>query len=322
MASGIDVRVGAIKETVYGTRVAPTRFFEANSWGLTFDRNFYISQGLGGGFWRRKRVETTRGGGGGFSMEVPTNGFQFWLDLMHGATPTVAQQASTIAYLHTHPFTAPPNKSASMQIQVPPTQSSTLLPFDYSGIMLTGGAFSWEPAGVLMFEPTLDIREQVTNLANATVTLPTGAGLFSFKGGALTIGGVAVADIVGGGNVAINWPMRTDAYPLGSSGLKMQPLPDQLPEFTGSLTADFVGMTHYNRVVAGTIADVVLTFTGALIVGAHNEEITITLPDAAFTGPPPTVDGPGPVGETITFMNASSTGDAPTITYKSIDTAT
>src|SRR4051794_16188030 len=102
MASGNDMRFGAAKETVYGTRVAPTRFFEVTGEDINYAYNFYNSRGLGAGRWQRKRARTTSAGGGNFEMEVPTVGFGFWLDLLHNNAVTPVQQAATPAYLQTH----------------------------------------------------------------------------------------------------------------------------------------------------------------------------------------------------------------------------
>ena len=320
MSTGLNMQVMAAKETTYGTRAAPTRTFEVTDDAIGWDINYYVSQGLGAGLWRRRRVQTTQTGGGTLPQEVPTVGFGFFLDLLHNETVTGVQQGATTAYLQTHPLASAPAKSATIQIGRPSTDGTTR-PFDYLGCMLSGIEFAWEPAGVLMATPTIVAREQQTNQTLATKTNPTSTGLFSFKGGSVTIGGSAVADIVGGGSVAVNWPLRDDAFPLGSSGLIKKPLPNDRPSMTGSFTADFTDLTHYNRVTGGTLADVVLLFEGNTISGAFKEKIQITVPDAGFNGPPPQVSGPGPLQQTVSFENASTTGDAPEIQYQSTDTA-
>lgn len=319
MGSGIDLRFAASKESVYGTRVTPARFFEVTEANLGYDLDHYVSRGLGGGPWRRKRVLTTQRGDGTIPLEVPTVGFGFWLDLLHPNTVTPVQQAATPAYLQTHTLDGAPSKSASIQSQVPRVASSTRDPFDYLGVMLSGIEFSWEPAEVLMAELSAIARQLDTAQSAATYVAPATSGLFSFKGGSITIGGVAVADVHGGGNVAINWELRDDAYALGSGGLISKPVPTDLPTAAGSVTADFNGLTNYNRVVNDTIADLVLLFEGAIISGVHKETIQVTIPDCGFDGSPPAVDGPGPVTEEVSFTNASATNDPPVILYKSTD---
>ena len=318
MPAGLDMQLGAAKESAYGTRVAPTRFFEVISESIDFAREYYVSRGLGGGIWKKRRVQTTRAGGGGFQMEVPTAGFGFWLDLLHPNAVTPVQQATTTAYKQTHSLSGAPTKSATVQVGVPPL-SGAVLPFDYVGVMIAEATFSWEPGGVLTFEPTLVIKDEQTNQVLATLTPPADYGLFSFKGGAITIAGAAVANIIGGGSVTVSWPLRDDAFVLGGDGTMAKPVPTDRPAMRGELTADFDGMTHYNRVTGGTLADVVVTFEGVTIASTYKEQIRFTIPDAGFSGPRPNVDGPGPVQQTLAFDAASTTGDVPTIEYTSTD---
>jgi hypothetical protein len=316
------MQIGIAKETVYGTRVTPTHFFEVTEEGFTFDYNKYRSVGLGGGLWRVHEVQTTRFGEGPFPMEVPTSGFGTFLDLLHGNTVTPVQQGTTTAYLQTHTLSSSPSKSATIQVGVPPISTPTPLPFDYIGCMLSGIEFSWEPAAVLMASLNWVIRDQLTDQSLASFVAPT-FGLFSFKGGSISVGGVDLANVTGGGSLNIEWSLRTDAFALGSTGIMAKPIANDRATAGGSITADFTDMTNYDRVVNQTIADVVLEFEGATIVGggSNKETITVTIPDCSFDSSSPSVSGPGPVVEEISFTNASATNDPPVITYKSIDTS-
>lgn len=322
MASGIDVRICAAKEAVaYGTRAAPSRFFELTGVPFGYDVNHYESQGLGGGPWRKRRVQTTQGGDGSLPMEVPTAGFGFFLDLLHAGAPTVVQQGATTAYLQTHTLAAAPTKSATIQVQTPPVNTATLVPLDYLGVTMSGVAFAWEPAEVLTAEFTAVTRQLVTDQTLATYVAPATSGLLSFKGGSISIGGTPVADVTGGGSLAINWDLRTDAFALGTSGLMSKPIPNGLPSAGGSFTVDFNDLSHYNRVVNDTLADVVLLFEGATIASTYKEQLKVTIPNCGFDSAPPTVDGPGPVTEEITFVNASAAGAPPVVEYQSADIA-
>jgi hypothetical protein len=323
MGTGNDMQFGLAVETTYATRATPTRFFDVIlGEGFDFDYQYYVSAGLGGPIWKKRRVQTTRVGGGSWTMEVPTAGFGYILNLLHPNTVTPVQQAATAAYLQTHSLSGAPTKSATVQVGVPPTTGS-VQPFDFLGVMVSSITFRWEPGGVLTCEPAVVINDQVTNQTLATVTAPTDYNLFSFKGGSITIGGANVADLVGGGSITLSWPLRTDAYGLGSAGTIAKPIVTDRPAFTGTVTADFDGMTNYNRVTSGTLADTVLTFQGATIASTYKEQIVFTLPDSAFNGPRPQVAGPGPVSQTLNFEVASTTGTGakiPSITYQSVDT--
>lgn len=319
MASGNDARFCVSNEVTYGTRVAPTRFFEIVSEGINHQFQWYVSRGLGGGRWRRKRVLTTDAGAGPITMEVPTVGFGFWLNLLHSNTVTPVQQAATPAYLQTHTLNSPVSRSVSIQKQVPPVTSTTLVPVEHWGVMVPSMAFSWESGGVLMAELAADAREVNTAQTLVSYVAPATSGLFSFKGGTLSIGGSSVADIIGGGSVNVAVPIRDDAYPLGSSGKKSKPVETDVPTASGTFTADFNDLTHFTRTTAQTVADVVLLFEGVTISGAHKETFQLTVPDCTFDTPAPSVGGPGPVQQQVTFSNASATGDPVEIQYKATD---
>src|SRR5690349_20485542 len=110
MASGNDARLGIAKETTYGTRVAPTRFYPFTAESLAYEYNKYRSQALGMGRWTRPAIRTTSMGTGNIEGEVPTTGLGYLLDGLHGNTVTPVQQAATTAYVQTHTLDSAPSK--------------------------------------------------------------------------------------------------------------------------------------------------------------------------------------------------------------------
>lgn len=320
MASGNDFRIALSKETTYGTRVAPARFITVTGEGIAFQRNRAFSASLGMGRWARPSVETTRGGSGPLNGEVPTTGFGYLLDALHGNTVAPVQQGGTPAYLQTHTLDSPPTKSYSMQKQVPPVLTNTLVPLDYTGVMITGITLAWTEAGLLTFVLPTDVQDETTGQTLATYVAPTAWLPLSFRGGSVTIGGAAEGNVLGDGSLEIGASVRT-AHALGTSGTKAKPVETEKPSASMSFTADFNDLTNITRVVNGTIADCVLKFEGDTISGAHKYYIEATLPDCVFTSPSPTVGGPGPVQQSVTLTAASTTGDPPVIKYMSTDIA-
>jgi hypothetical protein len=318
MASGNDARLGIAKETTYGTRVAPTRFFPFTSESLGYTYNKYRSAALGVGRWTRPAIRTTSGGTGSIEGEVPTTGFGYLLDALHNNTVTPVQQAATPAYLQTHTLDTATAKSYTVQVQTPPVTSSTLVPHDLLGVMFSGIEFSWNE--VLTFSMTGSIQALDIAQTLATYTAPTAWGLFSFKGGSISIGGSVQANVIGGGSLAIAFEHRTGVYYLGSGGLMAKPVETDKPTASGSCTVDFTDNTHLSRTINDTIADVVLLFEGATISGTHKETLQVTIQDCEFSNNRPTVGGPGPVAQPVAFSNASTTNDPVIILYKSVDT--
>jgi hypothetical protein len=320
MASGNDMRWGiSIPETTYGTRVAPTRFFGLNSEDVGYEFNRYFSPVLGTGRWARPSIVTTSAGTGSITGDVPTTGFGWLLNGLHNNTVTPTIQGAGPAMLQTHTLDTPVARSYTIQVQVPPVNTSTLLPNDLYGCVFGGVTFSWDPGEVLRFELPIIARELNTAQTLATYTPPAAYNLLSFKGGQILVGGTPEANVVGGGNMAIAYNLRDDAFALGSSGLMAKPVETDKPTATGTFTADFNDLTNLNRVTGDTSADVILRFEGITLNATFKEMLEVTIPDAKFTSPRPTVGGPGPVQQEVSFSNASSTGDAVVIKYISTD---
>jgi hypothetical protein len=321
MASGFEARVALSKEVTYGTRVAPARFFPLTAEDFGFTYNRYFSPAIGTGMWGRPSVITTKVGAGSISGDVTTTGFGFLLDGLHGNAVSPVQQGATAAYLQTHTLSTSPSKSFSVQVQTPPVTSATLVPHDMTGVMFGGATFSWNAAGVLSYEfPTvyqnLDIAQ-----SNVAYVAPAAYDLYGFQLGTLTIAGVAETNVIGDGSITFEYPLRDDAFALGTGGTIAKPVITDKPRAAGSFTADFNDNANLTRVINNTVADVVLKFEGATaIASTYKPYIEITLPDCVFTSPRPTVGDPGPVSQPVEFEAASSTADSPVIKYQSSDT--
>lgn len=324
MATGADARFGAAPETVYGTRVAPATWFSYfTSPSIAYNLGRYESEAIGGGAWTHPTIRTTERGEFTFGGEVPTAGFGWLLDKLHaGATTITTPTGGTLSrqQIHTMAATPPPTgKSFSFQVLDPPVQSATLIPIDFIGGLCSGITLSWTAAAVLTFELTGSFRQRQTGLAAGTPSVAD-HGLFSFKGGSLSIGGTAVTEIFGDGSLNMQWSQR-EAYALGSGGLQAPPVPDARPTAGGSFTADFNDLVLYNLAQNDSQADVVLKFEGATIEGAIKETVEFTIPDCRFDSSMPVPTGYGPVSQDVTFTASSGTGNAPVIRYVSTDTS-
>lgn len=321
MASGNDFRMALKEETTYATRAVPDRFILLTEESIAFTRNRARSRTLGQGRYAAPSVLTTRGGSGTISGEVPSTGFGFLLNALHSATVTPVQQAATAAYLQTHSLATAPSRTYSMQKQLPPVSTTTLLPIDYVGAMFTGLTVTLRGAGLLEWEMACDINDEDTSQSLVTYVAPAAWEPFSYQGGSVTIGGVAESNVLGDVTVEFGTSVRDDAYKLGTGGTKAKPVETDKPSATMTFTADFEDLTNVNRVVNNTNADVVVRFEGATIASTYKYFLELTLEDCVFTSPSPTVGGPGPVQQAVTITAASPSGAAPTIKYQSTDTA-
>jgi len=154
---------------------------------------------------------------------------------------------------------------------------------------------------------------------NATYVSPGAYDLFTFKDGSVLIGGVVETNVLGNGSFALNYPLRDDAYALGSSGLIAKPVLTTKPTASGTFTADFNSNINLLRTLNNTIADVILRFEGATIATTFKYMFEVTIPSCTFnTGRAP-VNTEGPLQQEVTFSNSSSTGAPVVIKYQSTD---
>lgn len=324
MASGNDARIGFATETVYGTRVAPTRFFPFMSEGIDYAYNPVELPVLGTGIWAHKTRTATQGGSGPFVVPVTTTGFGYLLKFLHNNTVTPTQIGSTAAYTQTHTLSTPPTKSASIQVQTPPVDSATLLSQDFTGAMFGTLAIAWGTDSGLIATFTVTPKLMTAGVETlATYVAPTDWSFFTFMDIDITIGGVSVANtgVGGDGSLTLSIPMRDDFYELGSDGTIAKPQLNAKPTVTAEFTGDFNDFSHWNRTVNDTHADLVFTATHPVAIeGSNYPTFQVTVPDCRFQSPRPQVTGPDLLQQTITATADSGTGDPPEIVYISADT--
>lgn len=331
-AAGLGSQWGLAKETTFGTAVTPTKFYEYDSGDFALEQNYQDGVGLRANrtFQPSGQMRlTTRSAGGSVPMDVPTKLFGSILDLMHGATPTVTQQAATTAYLQTHPIgTTVPNKSATMQINKPLT-TATDHPVTYPGSILLSAAFSCEADGKLKVtlgwwsQDERNLTTTPAGLALATASYATGttSWIGTDSGTTLTMGGSTVA-IAKSWSLSFTQPYRVDRAYLGSGGLMAKPIPNGLTQVTGSVNVEWAAATHYDQFRAGTPIAIVADFQGATIASTYKEQIKFTVSAAQPRGSSPAVDGPDLLDMEIPYVAGDNGSAAPLqIEYMSTDTA-
>lgn len=323
--SGLFTQLMAKKETTYGTIVTPDHTYEYDNESMSRQPTYLESAGLHAGTLVQlgsRVVPTTRTATGAIQIEVPSKGFGFWLDLLHGLVPTIVQQSATAAWLQTHLVgTSAPNKSASVQVGKPDS-GGTVRPFTYGGSMVEQMVFSCANGGALKAAITLDSQDETTATALATAAYPTNLHSFNFTQGALTLGGTPLAFISSLDDLTINPGLKVDRFFFGTNGLKNQPLPNAFTALSATLSAEFTDLaTLYNQFVSGAQSALVLTFTGPLIASTFFETISFTLPAVQLRGGTPTVGGPDVLGQSIPLVGFFDGTNPPmTITYMSTDT--
>jgi hypothetical protein len=255
-------------------------------------------------------------------MEVPHVGFGRILKHALGGTPTIVQQGATTAWLQTHNFGSTGGKSLTLQKQLRDSTNTLVQQLTFLGSKVNSFNLSISGQALLQAEIGFLCRDVEKVTAAAALTYPATIKTFNFTQGVLKVAAVNVAKVTDA-TISIERPLKDDGWYLGAGGTFAEPYENDWPTATGELTAEFESVaTFYDRFAADSAAELILEFTGAVISGAFNELIRVTIPDVRFTGPTPTVGGAEVVVQTAPF-EAQYDGTLPgvKIEYQSVDTA-
>lgn len=325
---GLLTTFGCAEEVTYGTAVAPDRWFEITSEALERKNTVIQSNGLRSGaiHSRRssRRVVAAQQGGGSFTMEVPTSGFGRLLKHAMGGTPVVAQQGGTTAYLQTHALGSNAGKSLTAQKVIRDGANAVVQQFTQVGVKVLSVEFSISVDQLLLATFTVDGRSENVSTAVAAPSYASNKPFHFGQVNVLTLAGTPVAKVTDA-TWKLDRPQRTDGFYLGSAGLKSEPIENDFPMVTGSLTAEFDSANKtalYDAFAADAALALVLTFEGATISGIYKETISFSIPAIHLIGETPKVSGPGAVAVTVPFEGAwDGTNPDMTVLYTSTDTA-
>lgn len=267
-------------EVTYGTPVALTRSFEAETDGFKRDMMPLVHRGFRAGqhadlSTRQKMIN----GGGTSTVRVPllTTGMGMLLRGLFGTVVAPAQQGATPAYLQTYAFDdEEPTASWTMQMLRALVDATTTQPFTHHGCVATGWTFNQEKETLPNLEIAIDFEDVDTSSAAGTATYPT-ADMFSWDQCAVTLNAAAIEPHT----FSLNCDLKLDTSRrhLRGSPLKKRPRRNGIPEITGSMVADFTNLNRYTAYANGTTeATLEVAWTGAVISGTHNYDLRLTMP--------------------------------------------
>ncbi len=311
--SGLGSQIGFKAEVTPGTAVAVDRFFPLVSESLTADPERLESAGIIAGR-RLMTSEQWNGGnitvGGDVGLELFQQGTGLlWSHMLGGNATTGANP-----YTHTATLGDLSGKSLTVQVGRPGT-GGVVHPFTYAGCKVASWELACSQGEIATLGLTLIGMSEATTGAGAnalqTASYTTNQGKpFKFNHASVTVAGTSVP--VKSATISGDNHLSDDRRFLGSQ-IIAEPLEVDLREITGSLEAEFVDLTQYNRVVAGTEAALVLAFTS----GANSLTITANV---RFDGETPTVGGKEILAQNLNFKVVASSTDAAAITAVTINT--
>jgi len=295
IGSGLGGQCGIAPETTYGTAVAPTQFLEVESAPFELAREYTDTAGIAAGRTGKqfsRRQPTTRQASGSIALEVATS--KMGLLFQHLMGPTVTPTVSGTGFLQRHVLGDSLGKSLTVQLGIPRT-TGVVDAYTYTGAKVTKAEFSAGVGESLKASFEFDSRDQVTQTL-AAASIPT-LKPFHWAQATLKLGSsvatVAAVDGVTEVSLSIERAMKTDRFYMGNSGVKAEPITNDLIEVTGSITADNVDKaTFVDRFLNNDGFALVWEFLGAQIgAGPTRETLRFELPKVALDGGLPQLEG-------------------------------
>lgn len=316
--TGLDSSIGYKLETTYGTAVTVDKWQEFGSESLSWEPTWLEPSGLRAGtkFKRASRlVQSRQTVSGSIEMEHATRNMGTLWKLALGSSVTTPTLVLGSAYKQVHTPGDFVGKSATIQVGRP-EPSGTVRAHTFAGCKVAGWEFSVSDSEYAMLSLDVEGRSESTATALATPTYTAGASVFNFQqvttfklGGTATTaegetsvaGGTTVAAIVNSFTLSGETPMATERFGLGNSGLKAEPLENDIPTITGSLEAEYDRTTFYDVFKNNTTTAIEVKFEGDIISGTDKNTLHFIVPAAKLKAVNPTVDGPDIVRATVEF---------------------
>lgn len=330
VGSGLGGSFGIAPETTFGTYVAPTRFFDAQTVQLKKVKNVVQGGGLAAGRLVQpasRRVVTSQAAAGDVELEVLNRGMGLLLAQIFGGTPTPVQQGATAAYLQTHPLADNLGRFFTAQVGVPDT-TGTVRPYTYLGTKVLDAEFSCGVNENLMVKLSLDSKDVSESQSLAAPSFTAGVQQFHFaqmgvKLGA-TYGSETAVDGVRKVSVKVSRGQNVDRYYANGAGKKAEPIMNDRVQITGTIETDFLDKASFaDRFAADTQFSLVWEFVAATpIAPTYYPTFRLKLPACFLDGDTPTLDGPEVVQPSFGFTALYDLTNPPvTCEYLSADVA-
>jgi hypothetical protein len=324
IGSGLGSQIGIAPETTYGTYAAPTRFIEFTKENVLAKKTTAQSQGMAAGrlvALSSRRVVTQREASGSIEMEVTTKGMGPLLQALMGTSVTPAQQGATAAYLQEHVLVDTAGKSLTVQRGVPLTDG-TVQAYSVLGCKVVSAEFACEVGGMLTSTWEFDGKEvddtEVLAAPSYPLMAPFHFAQMAVKTG--TFGAETALDGIRKMSLKIERPQAVDRFYANSSGLKAEPITNDLVRISGQIEGDFVATTLADLFTSDAATALVWEFVGDQIATGYNDTIRFTVPAIHIDDEPPSVEGPEVVRTAFSFTGLYDGTNGHQIDYISTDT--
>lgn len=281
VGSGLSSTLGIATETVVGTPVPVTRFFEFNSESLNMKKTVAQGQGLRGGALVRRaqrRSLVARQAGGTLDFDIPTQGFGLVLQHMLGSFATTPTSLGGGVFQQIHNPGSLQGKAFTTQVVTPDTTGVLAQQaFTYPGCKVTGWELSVQQGQQVGVKLTIDALDEATptNAFAATTlsvlsavnavsistvaTIPVGSYITIGRG--LTSEVVQTTNVSGAGPFIVTVPALTYAHAAG--------------EYVGSATGVNYGAATALQAASYTAGNTEWDFSqGVLVAGGATSVVS------------------------------------------------
>lgn len=286
-ALGAKAWMGWGRETVWGTPVTRTKFYEiAAGESLALDQTYFESPALGGAAIKGV-YQGTKKVAGAVPCPFQYEGLEMILKDLIGSVSTGASGAG---YKHTFTpaDTLPVGLTVELHRDLPTAKS-----FLHAGCKVTKGVFSIEKNKVLMFTPSFVGGDQTLVTKSAAPTTPT-APMVLHSQLVLTKTVFAGTIEVQGATIEINNPQSEDRFDLAVGGAFKEPQRSAKRTVIVNIDAEASEEAQYTDWTAGTSGTLIWTWTGPIYTGAEHYLLVMTM-NGIFTSRKPQVSDAGPV---------------------------
>ena len=288
MTTPQDCSVGLGVESVYGTAVARTRWFEFLDESFNFVKN--VKQGVGLRVGSRvarsgRRVVASAEGSGDLTIEAVTKGLGLLWQLGLGSGTSTLVSAGVYQQVFTLGDAMP---SATIQKGIP-RADGTVDAYTFTGCMVESLTIDCPNADNVKVKTSWNAKDMTTATAYTAPSYATGPSVFTFAHGAVYSGaltaptatalGSAATPVasIRSGSITIKHNLKTDRYNCGGGGRKEKPFAG-IREISGSLVAEYADTAFRDAIVNDTSMTLVKTFT------AGADVLQIVIPDVRFDG--------------------------------------
>jgi len=288
MTTPQDCSVGLGVESVYGTAVARTRWFEFLDESFNFVKN--VKQGVGLRVGSRvarsgRRVVASAEGSGDLTIEAVTKGLGLLWQLGLGSGTSTLVSAGLYQQVFTLGDVMP---SATIQKGIP-RADGTVDAYTFTGCMVESLTIDCPNADNVKVKTSWNAKDMTTATAYTAPSYATGPSVFTFAHGAVYSGaltaptatalGSAATPVasIRSGSITIKHNLKTDRFLCGGGGRKEKPFAG-IREISGSLVAEYADAAFRDAIVNDTSMTLVKTFT------AGADVLQIVIPDVRFDG--------------------------------------